>query len=1307
MKKFFTTLLFSLLCTAMVHADVPFRNHRYDAFKVLKVSSDNIVFVGNSITNMHEWWEAFDNHKILNRGNSGGYTDEILNNIESYIEGKPAKMFLMIGTNDLGTAGINNPAYVAGKIRAIVRRVKTESPATELYVQSILPSQSDLRTLPVLKETNDSIRNICTEQDVTYIDLWDDLMGITSGNALSLDGLHLKATGYQIWCSKIAPYVGSECAYLNDAAVNNQTGGLGGSYGMRVSCFGASRVKDGDVLMIGDEMIHGGEWHELLHCGKVKARGNGWGYSGVNIAQISSSINAILKGRSDNGEPSKIFLYAGVADVNGTATLETIKTNYEALVEQTRALAPNARIYLLSLLPRNDAASNTNRIAPFNELLSALAAAKNNVEFVDIYTPILGSGNAANSDYVTQNYLYGKGYAKLSQIIAPLLAEEGAKGTTDEEAAAQINLLAARTRLGNALTQMQAIGIGNSVGQYPETAAQPVINKIEEIRTLLTKNNATVAEIDALAETCVPAIQEILSAINQPSASHEGDEHWYTFCSSLRGSRYMTGSKGSSVLIGGDKTNFATTWWKLTERTDGSFDIINRETGKYISPDAAYNRQIQLTSEQPSAGWTFSYSDTPGMYIISSGNVQLNQTNSNGAIYNWSSGQNGTDRSDLGCQFTITETTGEPTPNNELETGWYKIKVATGSDATMQSYVSNGTNQLLNANEEFRQSLKGTIYYYPLRIGATDEAKPASAFIHVTKGTGVHYIQGLNGHFVQENCTATREQPTNNAVIATSTANPEYFTIGKWSYYNPGSGEQPYVGKSSNSNHTFIIQRIEDEELASYRQYTVSINGTENSPEIGNDPSVTCTNSANAGIAKVYDSGYYFFPETSLPVPEDFTPSTVEGLVATIEVGEHNITVTYMPASIDGLVEEAETALSLTGVGYPSENSTARTALRQAIEAAQSAGVTAASVSALKSAIEAYKSESTDIQMPEDGKAYAFLNIQLAAADRYLTYVDEATGLATEEKGDAVPANATFVCHKLESGKYVFVNPAGKFLIFRGSNDGPEGNKGYINAYAENTADFTFIRPTLANKQNVATGVTDADFFGCVSFSAPRTGGSLSNFIIKSDGSFDQAGTTIFYNNSYSNVFKVEEISYYNQPEFTSIENEGWSTLYLPFATTIPAGVTAYAGNLSEGALTLAPVEGDILPANTAVLLKGSVGTHTFAPSTSAGTPVEGNAFWGTMDASAETPALTYAFGATNDRAAFGKYDAATLEPAKAYLTGTSDEVEAYYIHPATSIDEATTGNNTPAAIYDLGGRRVTKPSRGIYVQGGKKLILR
>ena len=48
---------------------------------------------------------------------------------------------------------------------------------------------------------------------------------------------------------------------------------MNNSNGMRSSYFGMLPLTTDDVIIVGDEMIHGGEWHELLRSPRIKSRG--------------------------------------------------------------------------------------------------------------------------------------------------------------------------------------------------------------------------------------------------------------------------------------------------------------------------------------------------------------------------------------------------------------------------------------------------------------------------------------------------------------------------------------------------------------------------------------------------------------------------------------------------------------------------------------------------------------------------------------------------------------------------------------------------------------------------------------------------------------------------------------------------------------------------------------------------------------------------------------------------------------------------------------------------------------------------
>ena len=140
MKKLILAAAMIIAAMMPAAADLPFRLHRYDAFKATPTGNSSIVFMGNSITNMHEWREAFGNDpRIVNRGNSGAVSQELIDNIETVIAGQPAKMFLLVGTNDLGSTDLGVPQAVATNIRTIIERVRSGSPSTELYVRAYSP----------------------------------------------------------------------------------------------------------------------------------------------------------------------------------------------------------------------------------------------------------------------------------------------------------------------------------------------------------------------------------------------------------------------------------------------------------------------------------------------------------------------------------------------------------------------------------------------------------------------------------------------------------------------------------------------------------------------------------------------------------------------------------------------------------------------------------------------------------------------------------------------------------------------------------------------------------------------------------------------------------------------------------------------------------------------------------------------------------------------------------------------------------------------------------------------------------------
>ena len=699
-----------------VWADEPFRKHRYDLFKVLPPAEGSIVFVGNSITDMAPWVEMFRSDEatplpIVNRGNSGTYSTEQSDNLESYLINKPKKLFMMIGTNDIATSGGLDfqPTQVLAYVKSIVQRVHKRSPETRVYLYSILNNNTSNRPAERWLETNRLVKAFVDKTNegwLKYVDIYGLLSDVASGGVWSYDKLHLTAASYQKWTEalrerylmddgeftahSVLPYNSSELQ-LN--------GGLTGSHGMRATYFSVLPYKqtDNDILFFGDGEVKTGEWNELLGNDHIKNRGSGWGYGGLSLENARKIATAALSQVQyvEKEEARAVLIYAGTSDVLGSDDMETVKLNYIRLVEEIMANCPSARIYLIGLHPTNNATTNTTRIAPFNKFLSEWGPPQ--VKYIDCYTPFL-DGNVANTKYIKNtNYLYGLGYVKMTNIIKDRLVADMPDLTfnviSEEEAANRIAQADRRNAIGQALTAGHVANVGSSMGQFGEAGMAAFNAKAEEAYTLLAQPSITETEAAEMASALRTAVAE---ALNQPTVSTEGDEHWYQFHSVRASDYYITAQGSATGVVGSNTTSMqANSMWKFVDRNDGTgYDIVNRQYNAYLNPVCTYNTQIQTTTARPAKGWTLSYASTPGCYIVSSGEVQLNQTQAglNYKIYNWSAESTlGQDRTDQGCQFYINEA-----PDIEVgetpTTIDYTISTTTGT-----LYNSNGSaNQTYN-----------------------------------------------------------------------------------------------------------------------------------------------------------------------------------------------------------------------------------------------------------------------------------------------------------------------------------------------------------------------------------------------------------------------------------------------------------------------------------------------------------------------------------------------------------------------------------------------------------------------------------
>lgn len=437
-------------------------------------------------------------------------------------------------------------------------------------------------------------------------------------------------------------------------------------------------------------------------------------------------------------------------------------------------------------------------------------------------------------------------------------------------------------------------------------------------------------------------------------------------------------------------------------------------------------------------------------------------------------------------------------------------------------------------------------------------------------------------------------------------------------------------------------------------------------------------------------------------------------------------------AALEEAIYNAQTLLdeSPISVGYPTEAQ--RTTLQSAIDACESAG-------AINSARESFLS-TADIIMPESGKAYVFTNVHAAGGKKYLNYAEG--GLTMMARGDGaannLPESAKWYCRKMESGQYVFVNSAGKYLVFKGFNAGTNGNKGYFNTYDADYSPLTFQK-MMTNGGNTIGVVSD--YFGMVAFGGKRT--TLSNnkdysyFVITSGGEFQQDGGWFpRYDNDYSTAFIVEEVTNYPlaNTKLTAIDSDDTllkgmtpgqtiGTFSAPYATVIPEGVKAYYAKEAEqeGSLYLKPVESGVLPAQEGVILVGELGEGGQAVTLASMLPVAGeqvveisnNEF--ANSAMGDVVIGDYDYILANGTEGIGIYKAKAgtkLKQGKAYLSFVSATAARSFVinfgSVATDVETTLTESALENTIYDLSGRRVNEVTKGgIYIVNGKKVFIK
>ncbi|MCI1779168.1 MAG: GDSL-type esterase/lipase family protein [Bacteroidales bacterium] len=189
------------------------------------VSDNDIVFLGNSLVEGGKWSSYFPRTErklekrggsIRNRGIIGDTADGISDRLYQILPGHPRKIFLITGANDV-SHDLSVDSVVA-VIRNLIEKIKSGSPKTKIYLQSLLPINESFHRYRRLNgktwmfpTINAKLAELAKEEGVKFINIYPLFLAEKDGDTLepsiTRDGLHVNARGYEIWSDAIRRYV--------------------------------------------------------------------------------------------------------------------------------------------------------------------------------------------------------------------------------------------------------------------------------------------------------------------------------------------------------------------------------------------------------------------------------------------------------------------------------------------------------------------------------------------------------------------------------------------------------------------------------------------------------------------------------------------------------------------------------------------------------------------------------------------------------------------------------------------------------------------------------------------------------------------------------------------------------------------------------------------------------------------------------------------------------------------------------------------------------------------------------------------
>ena len=183
---------------------------RRKSFETVPVNSDDIVFLGDSLTQRVPW-ETFAPN-FVNRGIESDRINLLNKRIDEVLYGDPYKILILIGINNLYDG--SKDRYILAEYKNIILKINRVTPNTQIIIENVPPVNKTIFHHPMsnksIEKFNRKLKRLtnCLQVDILFVDLYSALVKNGELSAeFTDDGVHPNKAGADVYKKVLLDYV--------------------------------------------------------------------------------------------------------------------------------------------------------------------------------------------------------------------------------------------------------------------------------------------------------------------------------------------------------------------------------------------------------------------------------------------------------------------------------------------------------------------------------------------------------------------------------------------------------------------------------------------------------------------------------------------------------------------------------------------------------------------------------------------------------------------------------------------------------------------------------------------------------------------------------------------------------------------------------------------------------------------------------------------------------------------------------------------------------------------------------------------